>query len=282
MEHRPPSQPDEHPPTHSSAEEDYKAASKSTVDYDQYMPKLRAEHKLIKRIVAVFVAVIIILALGALAYVEGPSIGKSVSNFFSQKSQPKTSTTSMLSSSVATPNRQYSSSIQNLSFNYPSTWKVSESSAEITAKSPAIKLTGYNGQQVAGQVFFTIRSSSTSMSEFNPGNAVAVKPSQTINYTAPAAGQRASTLMSFLNYANAKGSGIDGVYITGSNSYQTGQNAQLSDFASVNPVVAITFAKCSNSQCSGKESGLTISTNSWNNTNFSQPLTDMMTSLVIN
>jgi hypothetical protein len=258
-------------------DDDYKAASKGVdeaVDYKQYMPKLKPDHKLIKRIVKLVVLIVVVAGLGYAAYYFG-------SHYHSGSNSPVKKTTSSSSSSkIATPSQTYTSSYQDLSFEYPSGWKVNETSSVITATSPATRLTSYNRQSVTGRVIFRVRAQSSSLPEFSAGDATAILPSQTITYTSPATGQRGSTYISFLNYANSKGNGIDGVYITGDTGYQAGQNSPESDIQAVDPVISFTFVKCSNKACSSTDP-LTISTSSWSSKAFSASLLTMLESLSI-
>jgi hypothetical protein len=111
---------------------------------------------------------------------------------------------------------------------------------------------------------------------------MAVLDSQLLNYTAPATGQQASAYISFLNYANSKTSGIDGIYVTGNSGYLTGQQAPKTDIAAVNPIISFTFAKCANKTCTGNTTPLTIATSSWSAKNFSSPLLAILKSLALN
>jgi hypothetical protein len=267
------------PPSHhqTNNDDELKAASKEAdeaVDYKQFMPKLKVEHKFLRRLIKTMVFIVIAVGLGYGAYYAGSHYNNTTTKAVTTKTAPSTAT-------VTPPSQSYTSSNQDLSFSYPNNWKVNETSDVITATSPAIRLTSYNRQAVTGQVVFRIRAQDVALNEFSAGAATAALNSQIINYASPAADQRGSTYISFLNYANSKGSGIDGVYITGNTGYQTGQNAPESDIQAVDPVVSITFSKCSNKTCSGTTTPLTISTGSWSNKNFSGPLAAMLESLSI-
>ena len=258
------------------ADEDFKAASKDAhekVDYKQYMPKLKSEHKILRRIGKFVALIVVVAALGFAAW----SIG---SKYNSPAKTPKKAATTTTTNTAA-PTQEFQSSYQNLTFVYPNDWKTSETQNTITATSPAMQLTSYNRQTVTGQVIFRVRAQTVPLTEFNAGNALAAIDSQIINYTAPASGQRGSTYISFLNYASSKGGGIDGVYITGNTGYKTGQYALKTDITAIDPVISFTFAQCSNKSCSGSTQPLTISNGSWNNKSFSGPLLTMLESLSI-
>lgn len=258
-------------------DDDYKAASKGVddaVDYKQYMPKLKAEHKLLRRIVKSVVFVVVIAGLGYGAYYFG-------SHYHPSSKPAKVVTMSKKSAAeIASPNQTYTSEYQDLSFAYPSNWKVNETSNTITVTSPTMKLTSYNRHSVTGEIIFRVRAQGAALSELSAGDSTAILPSQIITYTSPASDQRGSTYVSFLNFANAKGNGIDGIYITGNTGYQTGQNSPESDIQAVDPVISFNFVKCSNASCSTTEP-LTLATSSWNNKTFSDPLLTMLKSLSI-
>ena len=269
-----------HPTVHHTHQQkdddDYKAASENlneAVDYRQFMPKLKAEHKILRRIIKTVLLVVVVAGLGYGAYYAGSHYGST-----SKKPAKKTST--VTTSKAVIPTQAYTSANQNLTFNYPTNWKVNETTTVITATSPMLKLTSYSHQSVDGQVTLQIRAQGVALSEFNAGDATAILPSQIITYTSPANGQRASTYISFLNYASSKGSGIDGIYITGNTGYQSGQDAPESEIQAVDPVISLSFAKCTDKACNNT-TPLTISTGSWGNKAFSGPLLTMLESLSI-
>jgi hypothetical protein len=266
-----------HPPQKVNADDDYRAASKGVeeaVDYKQYMPALKPEHKLIRRMIKTVVLLIVVAGFGTAAYVFGSHYNASKST-----ASVKATTTSSVSK-VTPPTEMYSSTNQNLTFVYPTDWKVQETSTIIAATSPTMKLTNYTRSLVTGRVLFQIRAPGVALSEFSAGAATAVLNSQIIDYATPASGQRASTYISFLNYASSKGTGIDGVYVSGNTGYQTGQTAPESDIQAVDPVVSVTFEQCTNKTCSSTKP-LTIATKSWSTKDFSNPLLAMIESLSI-
>ena len=175
-----------------------------------------------------------------------------------QKSTPATS-----SQAIATS--PHTSTGLSLSFNYPQGWTVSDTGgATLTVTSPAMTLKSANNQNVTGQVIATIQSQQSTIPAFQKGDATAVMSSQKITYTQPTQDQRAQTYISFLSYAGSTSSGIDGVYITGDDGYQQGQNIPQSDVVQVNPLITVTFKKCANSGCTGTSTPLTLAASSWN------------------
>jgi hypothetical protein len=267
-------------PTHhrTDTEDDLMAASKGVdeaVDYKQYMPKLKPERKFLRRLVKTVVLLVVIAGCGMGAYVFGAHYNTS------KTASSIKATTASSTTKVTPPTQIFTSNYQDLTFVYPTDWKVQETSTVITATSPVLKLTSYARQIVTGHIIFQVRAQDVALNEFSAGAATAALNSQIINYAAPASGQRASTYISFLNYANSKGGGIDGIYITGNAGYQSGQDAPESDVQSVSPVVSFTFSKCTNKVCSGTTTPLTIASQNWSEKAFSGPLLAMFESLAI-
>jgi hypothetical protein len=239
------------------------------------MPKLKPEHKLLKRLMKTIVLLVVIAGLGVGAYLIG-------SHYNNASTPPPKAKTAASTNRVSSPTQQYTSNNQNLSFTYPSGWKVNETTDIVTGTSPAMQLTNTSRQAVTGQIIFRIRAQTVALDEFNAGAATAALDSQLLNYTAPATGQQASAYISFLSYANSKSNGIDGIYVTGNSGYLTGQQAPKTDIAAVNPIISFTFAKCANKTCKGNTAPLTIAANSWSAKNFSSPLLAILKSLALN
>jgi hypothetical protein len=262
-------------PDHPDAEDDYEAAAKAVddkrIDYNQYMPKLRSEHPALKRMAKTLTLVIVIVGCGIGAYVFGTHIATQQTTSHKTKTATTTNT-------VAPPTKTYTSTYQSLSFVYPSTWQVAETQSTITATSPNVKLTSFNRKTVTGHVIFRIRQPDVSLPEFSAGSATAILSSQIMTYAAPASDQQATAYVSFLNYANSKGTGIDGIYITGNIGYQAGQVAPESDIEQVDPVISFTFTECANSRCTAT-TPLTIASSSWSDASFSKPLLAIFASL---
>jgi len=262
---------------HQTDDDDYKAAAKGLdepVDYKQFMPKLKPERRVIRRTAKIVIISVIIAGLGYGAYYIG-------SHYTSNNPMPtKAPTTTTSRNKLESPTRTYTSSNQNLTFSYPADWKITETSTLITGTSPIVKLTSYNHRSVNGRITFTIRAQSGTLPEFKAGAAMAVLPSQIVTYTSPASDQRGSTYISFLSYADSKGFGIDGIYITGNAGYKTGQNVPESDIQAIDPVVSVTFMQCINEGC-GSTSSLVIATSDWSDKSFSAPLLAMLESLTI-
>ncbi len=159
----------------------------------------------------------------------------------------------------------YESSNFSLSVDHPEDWEPAEHNGVLTITSPITTLTDANGQTTQGKVLLTVRPKQANPEELSKGNAVAVLESQKVDYTHPSAGQRGSTYISYLQFAETttKG-GMDGVYITGDAGYQYAGYVPKTDITSVDPLINVTFINCANEVCAkSAQSPLTISSTSW-------------------
>ena len=261
-----------------SDQDDFEAASESTVDLDQFMPQLKKKHKSLRILAWVIIVLLVLAAAGGGYYVIGhKSPAKASSNSKQQSSQSKNQ------AAITASTTQYSSSNFNLSFNYPQGWNVSDTgNGKLTVTSPTMHLTAASGQSQSGQVVMTIQNeSSANFGMFSQGNAVAVLNSQHVNYSNPTQTQRASTYVSFLQYATTTiHGGLDGVYVTGDSGYQQGQSIPEVDITKVDPVITVTFNQCGDTTCASPKA-LTIDSSMWNNSSFSGPILKMIESLAI-
>ena len=270
-----------HPPEHPSANEhdDFEAAAESTVDLDQFMPQLKRKHTVLRAVVWVIVILLVLAAAGGGVYELSKHKTPSKQNTNSQQQSANTKNQPAITAATT----QYSSSNFNLTLNYPQGWNVSDSgNGKMTVTSPTMQLTGANGQSQTGQVVLTIQNeSSTNFSMFSKGNAVAVLSSQHITYANPTPTQRATTYVSFLQYAATNTHGaLDGVYVTGDSGYQQGQAIPEVDITKVDPVIAVTFNQCSNASC-GSSKPMSIDSSMWKDTGFSGPILKMLESLAL-
>jgi hypothetical protein len=188
------------------------------------------------------------------------------------------------SATVAENTDHYDSSNLFLGVDYPHGWTVTDTagSGKLSISSPAIQLKDANGQTITGQIFLSIRDKTQKLTEFDKGAAVAVRDSEKIAYTKPSQNQRGSTFISFLQYATSAGGGsLDGIYITGDNGYQKGQNIPLADISKSDPVINIGFLKCADSKCKAGSTPLSLKQTVWDDNSFSKPLKNMLQSLSI-
>lgn len=178
--------------------------------------------------------------------------------------------------------KQYDSTHFYLSFSYPENWGIlDDGSGKLTVTSPALALKNGSGKTVQGRIVAMIRNKQPSLDEFKKGDAVAALLSEKVSYTKPTDNQRAQTYISFLNYASSTAEGIDGIYITGDNGYEKGQNIPQNDIVQTDPLITVSFLECDSSTCSSGGKALTVSSDEWKSADFKTPITTFITSLAI-
>lgn len=236
---------------------------KSTADYADYEPPHKSRNPIWRKITIGLAALVLIILLAGGGYwlTKKPTRKPAESAQSSQTSMPT-------SAKINTTTKHYDSVNFNLGFDYPADWSVTDSgNGVLTVKSPAVGVKDASGQSVSTQITMMIRNKSQKLPEFDAGNAMAVLDSEKIAYTKPTQTQRANTYISFLQYAKTT-SGFDGIYITGNNGYKKAQAIPKVDIQTVDPIISVTFGK-------------SISTGSWNNPDFANPLKSMLQSLSI-
>jgi hypothetical protein len=270
-------------------EDDFEAASRATAEeYDDYSAHSASysapKHKLRK----VLIGLLVLLLLAAIGFAvywfvvrkdAKPATNDSTSNSNSQQSSKAED-----KSAITTETEHHASGYFTLEFDYPKDWKVVDEngSGKITARSPALELKDGSGQTITGQALLIIRNKQQPMPEFDKGNSIAVRESEKIAYTKPSSVQRGSTYLSFLQFASSKQSQLDGLYITGDVGYQKDQAIPKADFTPVDPVISVSFVKCTDESCSGEGTAVGISASMWENSAFAKPLKSMLQSLTIN
>jgi hypothetical protein len=187
-----------------------------------------------------------------------------------------------LTSAITTVTKQYTSVNQGLTLNYPANWSVNETTDVLTIRSTPILLSTLTNKTFTGQVVLTIRNKTPPLTEFNAGNSVATSESTIMTYVQPTSDQRGSTYLSFLQYADSVSGSLDGIYVTGNSGFQQGQAIPASDFVPIDPIVSVTFMKCSSAPCSGTNQRVSINPAMWKESAFSGPILSMLESLAIN
>jgi hypothetical protein len=227
------------------------------------------------------IGVVILILLAGIGLLSWHFLHKSSAK--PSKSATASQQTAVANSKISTTTKHYDSPNFYLGFDYPADWQVADSGGGTMAvTSPAIALKDTNGQPVTGQIVMTIRASGDKLAEFDKGNATATRDSIKITYAKPTSNQRAQTYVSFLRYASdANASALDGIYITGDFGYKAGQAIPKLDIAKINPIINIAFIKCSDANCSGKGTPLSITDSSWDNADLSGPLQNLLKSLAI-
>lgn len=258
------------------------ALAESSADYDNYQPPEKQRSPIWRKVAIVGATLVVLTAVASGVYWfvirEKPASQPAKTSETSQGENAA----SQAASQITTKTKHYVSQNFRLEFDYPEDWSAGEDNAEqITLLSPDLKMTSTEGKPIIGQVEFSIRPSGAKVAGIDGGKATAVRDSLKIDYAKPTSAQRASTYVSLLRYGDTAES-LDGVFITGDLGYQKDQNVLKADIDKVNPIINFDFYLCPDSGCvevSGI-SGIGIAT--WDNTGISEPILDMLKSLVIN
>jgi hypothetical protein len=286
----PPNEQNNRPATNSSQPvDDYQAASQATAEqaYNDYTSKGKVysvpTHKLRK--VLIVLLVLLILGGGGFSAYWFLIRKDTKSSAEADKTPGQQTATVKDEKMFATETEHHTSQYFMLEFDYPNDWTIEETSdsGKLTARSPAVQLKNPSGQTYNGQVVLTIRNKQQALPEFDKGNAVAALASEKIDYSKPSSVQRGSTYLSFLRYASSTSTkSLDGLYITGDVGYQKDQAIPKADFTPVDPIISVTFVKCTASACTGEGTASSIAATMWEDTLFSGPMTTMLKSLIVN
>lgn len=231
--------------------------------------------------VAAAIIIVIILALAALFVVHHKKTTTKKTTTVSTSTNISKKTTSTFGLSF-TPSTSYNSTNFNLEVNYPSNWQINETASDLTILSPATNLKDGQGQLVSGKILVSVFNQGQIPAAFGSGASVAVLTSTTVSYTNPTMDQAAQTYITFVQYPSTTiHGGLDAVYVTGNYGYTAGQNIPNSDINNVDPLVIVSFLKCSGSNCSST-SDLTIASSQWNNSGFSNLIESIVKNFTFN
>jgi len=260
-------------------EQDFKEASSSTAEYAKFEQPEKLPNPIWKKL-GIGLGVLLVLALIGGGGYWFLYIHKSTNN---KSSQTQAVTSAKVTSQISATTTHYSSSNFYLAFDYPNDWVVVDNGGGImTVTSPTMKLKTSSGEIVDGQVILSFRAKDQKLPELDGGNSVATKQSTKIAYTRPTQNQRGSTYESFLRYSgNSNTDTLDGVYVTGDSGYTLGQDIPKADIQKVDPIISITFVKCSDKTCTAKGMATSIPLSAWDDTTFSGPLEQMIKSITI-
>ncbi len=201
-----------------------------------------------------------------------PDAKKSQTGTTAQTQQPAKTAT------VAT--KHYDSVTYTLGLDYPGDWLISDTTAKLTITSPGVKMTSVSGS-TTGHVLVTIQNPQTNIPGFPSGGAMANLASDKLTYKQPSSVQRAQTYLSYLGYKNPNG--LDALYLTGDNGYESGQQIPMSDVIKGNPLVSVTFVDCEDTSCvNGAPKPITLLASRWKDAAFKQQVIDLLQSLTLN
>ncbi len=239
----------------------------------------------------VMLVLLLVLVVGVLGYLwwslrsnDTPSPAKKTSQSQQTTALPQQTTQTPKDDKTA-GTEDYTSIGLGLSISYPSDWVQAEKNGTLTITSPAVELTDAEGQSTQGNIVLTVRNNQTTLPEFNDGSAVAVLASEKLAYAKPSSIQRASTYVSYLQFAatTTKG-GLDGIYVTGDSGYKYAQTIPKGDIARVDPKISVGFVSCNGAACGdgAKSTPLTISSTSWQDSNQKKTVDTMLSSIILN
>ncbi len=256
----------------------------------QEKPKKRGKTSVGRVLLAMGLILVIIGALGAAGYFffhsSRPTAKKVAVTPAATNQQPTQQQTTPTTTTPTTPTdatasaepKDYTSTTFNLNLSYPGNWTPEELTDKLAITSPVVSLTDASGQVTKGRIVLSVRKQQAKPAEFTAGNVVAVLDSVKVNYTKPAASQRASTYLSYLQYAgtNVKG-GLDGIYITGNYAYKYKQTAPVTEVSKISPLVSVAFVSCADDTCAATtQKPIAISSTAWNTDTTNRPAVETM------
>lgn len=249
--------------------------------------KKRKKSKL-KPFIIGLVGLLIIGAASAGAYIRlhdsGPAKKQSVQTTPQQTNRTSEQPTVDSDQSKTADIKEFTSSTFHLSLSYPGDWTPEELADKLTITSPVVSLANGSGQATSGKIVFSVRPRQDKPAEFAAGKVVAVLASDKVSYAKPSASQRATTYLSYLQYAGTtvKG-GLDGIYITGNYGYKYAQVVQLAEISKIDPLIEVSFVSCADTTCAvATQKQLTLSSASWKTDTANRPAVEaMLKSLVL-
>lgn len=259
----------------------------------EYLKSLRAKEQAPKRkggkrwpIVLLVLLVLVGLAGGAYWFLAKPSSEQAADTSASQQpaatnQQPAATTPATTTQSAEM--KDYQSTNFAVSLKYPADWKVSDTAQKLTITSPMQNLPSASGSPSSGQVVFMIRPKQSSLEEFKTGNAAAVLDSKTLNYSQPAAGQRGSTYISYVQYPTTTVKGaLDAIFVTGNTGYKKGQAIPQADVVKVDPLITVNFLQCAaGGTCSATAPPMSVQASGLTSTDLEKTIEAIIQSLAI-
>ncbi len=153
-----------------------------------------------KKFITVLIILVIlsIIVAGVMWFLNKPKAKKAepVSN---TNAATQTNTPTIPSSQPTTPSTKiYKNAAIKVELTYPSTWKTTETATKVVFSSPEVTYTKKDATQTKGSFRLIVQKGFNQTDSTTINNAVAVKTSELIKYTAPATGQRTESYLSYL------------------------------------------------------------------------------------
>ena len=220
-------------------------ASRSTADYAQKFkaPEHHNHQKKPRRWLKLLIVLIVLGVLGGGSYWAYLTLTEPLPQ--NNNTDDAAATPPAQTETEATPEEitqeTYTSTDLNLSLKHPSNWTVTDTKKDVLElESPETELVDEAGEAVQATAIIRIVPTSASLTSFPSSGAVAARNSVKFAYTAPAEGQRQETMLSFVNSSGSE-EHMNGVYITGDNTYAKGGKIAKADFANVQPIISVEF-----------------------------------------
>jgi len=235
-------------------------------------PKLPKVHVPVKPLL---IAVLIVAAVGTAYWLGTRSAGKQ-----DVQATQTTQQTQTQADPAPGPLQHYDSTTFALGLDHPSNWTVADTPTKLTVTSPLLHMTDLAGP-TTGHVVLTVQNQQTSIPGYPTIDAMANLVSQQLTYSNPSSVQRGQTYLSYVAYKSPNG--IDALYLTGDTAYKVGQHVPMSDIVAGNPLVSVTFKKCSANDCSkGSVKPMTLLAKSWKTAEFRPTVINLLQSLTFN
>lgn len=224
---------------------------------------------------------LLVLFVAAGAYWFGVNKTSSPSSSSTQAVK-KLSTESQTINKPVTSTKRYDSTIYTLSVDYPSDWTISDTDIRLLLQSPVIQITQSSGSRVSGKVLITVQKQQANVTGFPQKGAVTALSSSKLTYKKPTEVQRAQTYLSFLSYGETNG--LDRLFLTGDNGYQSGQSVPMSDIVKGNPLVSVGFAACATNDCTVSDSPtyIPIDATAWQGSAMAKTVVSLLETLQFN
>jgi hypothetical protein len=274
-----PGQPQPNPMPTLAAEPDLEAERQARIDYYKQINPKPKSHKA-TRITGSIVLVLLLAGAGFAAYWHFTTATPKAKSNPVAVHQAQSEADSAANQQV--PTKTYASTNFQVTINYPEAWTIADTATDLAITSPMMQLTDATGAAVNGKIVMNMVPKGTLPAAFGTG-ATAVLNSVKVNYTQPTPTQRASTYLTFAQYAATTTTGaLDGIYVTGNYGYQKDQNIPSTDIMNVDPLITVTFQKCADATCTAGLTALSIKSTDWNDATFSAPIKTLLTSLAFN
>lgn len=250
-------------------------------------PKQRSNKKLLAA--AIVIAVVLLLIGGYLLTKKSPAKTEATT-----KQASSNNLTNVSPTPSASDTKNYKSSVKDLdlSFDYPSNWKVAvntdakDSSIKyISVETPPSDISNDKSENKTGKVLILIRPRGADIAELSGDSNSVAKDSQQLAYAKPSTNQHQYPYLTFIHFGGNRTSKnpFEEVMITGNTNFSSSAIIGNGNIAGVDPLVSAAFYECGSAECAGKGSGvLSITDSVWQNSDTLKKVKAVFESLVIN